>query len=571
MLDEIYIKDFALIREIRIQFGSGMNLITGETGAGKSIILGALNLVLGSKATTDLIRTGARHSVVEAKFNIKNERKSSYFESLSRDYNVDFSANVLVLRREINIEGRGKSFINARQVPVSLLKTIGNALVEIHGQNEHQNILSVATHRQMLDRFGQLEAIRKEVQDLYNRRNDVQERLKSVSLDEKTKERRIEILKHEISEIEEANLQDNEEPETLEREEKTLENAESLTHDLNQVHENLSQSDYNIINQLARVESTLEKNQEFLPELSDALDSIQEAYYHIEDASDKIRDAVNSINIDPERLSIVRDRLDILQKIIRKYGTIDETKDYYKSIQNELRGIELSGEEEQKLRNDLIQLEKDLIERALELSKNRKIHAKNLEKLIQNELADLGMGDTIIKISIKWDFGKEGIYTDEDNPEKKYYIYSYGFDNVEIFLAANDSQKLRPLRKVASGGEMSRIMLAIKKIIIESDHVSSMVFDEVDAGVGGKIGESVGQKLAELSRDAQVIVVTHLHQIAGMAGNHITHFKVTKSRENGTDLKFLNREARIHEIARMISGEEITQDALKLAENMLRG
>lgn len=570
MLEEIYIKDFALIREMRIQFGSGMNLITGETGAGKSIILGALNLVLGSKATTDLIRSGARYSIVEARFNIKKEKNNPLFIKLIQENNINNEEDFLVLKREINIEGKGKSFINSRQVAVSLLKLVGSNLVEIHGQNEHQNILSVSTHRHILDRFAKLEDLKNNVRNLFNRRNEVLENLKSVSLDEKTKERRLEILRHEIKEIEDAALEDKDEADNLEREEKTLENAENLIHDLSQVHENLSQSEYNIMNQLSRIESLLGKNLDYLPGLSSALDSIQEAYYHLEDASDTIRDETNTINIDPERLSIVRERLDLLQKIMRKYGSIEETQEYYKSILNEMHGIELSGEEEEKLREELIYLEKELIEKSILLSEKRKESAKILEERIQKELKDLGMGDTIVKISIKWDFGKEGIYSDPDNEEKKYYIYSYGLDNVEIYIAANDNQKLRPLRKVASGGEMSRIMLAIKKVIIDSDPVSSMVFDEVDAGVGGKIGEAVGNKLAELSRNAQVIVVTHLHQIAGMGGNHITHFKVTKSKENGTDLKFLNREARIYEIARMISGEEITDDAIRLAENMIR-
>ncbi len=571
MLEEIYIKDFALIRELKIQFGSGMNLITGETGAGKSIILGALNLVLGSKATTDLIRSGARYSVVEARFDILRELKDARFGDFVREFGLDVEESYLILRREINIEGRGKSFINARQVPVSVLRDIGAFLVEIHGQNEHQNILSVSTHREMLDRFARLEPLKSQVDSLFKQRNEVQEKLKSVSLDEKEKERRMEIIRHEIREIDDADLQDNDEPDQLIQEEKTLENAEAVLGDINLVYEELSQSDQNIIHRISRLQRTLEKNLEFLPDLGSALDSIQEAYYHLEDASEKIRDAVDNVHADPERLSIVQERLAMLQKLIRKYGQVEKIKEYYKTIQNEYRGIELSSEEEEKLRAELKKINGLLREKALELSAKRKEHAKRLETAIEAELKDLGMADTRIGFSIKWDLGEDGIIADEKEPEKKYIIYSHGLDNIEIYLAGNENMPLRPLRKIASGGEMSRIMLAIKKVIIDSDPVSSMVFDEVDTGIGGKIGEAVGNKLAGLSKNAQVIVVTHLHQIAGMGGENVTHFKVTKTKEMGTDLKFLNTEARIQEVARMISGETITPEAVSLAETMIRG
>ncbi|MDH5717495.1 MAG: DNA repair protein RecN [Spirochaetia bacterium] len=571
MLSELYIKDFALIKEVRISFGSGLNIITGETGAGKSIILGALGLVLGSKATTDLIRTGAARSFVEASFQIDRKDKFNLIHQLIKENNLSIEDDFIVLKREITIEGRGRCFINSNQISISLLKEIGRYLVDIHGQNEHQNILKTSTHQQILDRYAFLQNQVSRLQKLHSERKILKQKLTSVSLSEEEKNRRLEILMYEIKEIENAKLNDNEEIDKLTAEEKTLSHAETILKDLSEIHNELQRGDHNILSRLSLVEKLLEKNSQFDPELSDTLNSFRESYFLLEDVSSEIRHKADSIMIDPEQLSIARERLDILHNLTRKYGkTISNVKDYLEKAKREHEGIELSSEEEQKIRNQLKEIENEMIKLAEEVSIARRKAATSLEEKVQKELSYLGMEDTRLRISIKWEFGEFGIYVHEKNLEKKYIIHPTGLDIIEILIASGENEMLRPLRKIASGGEMSRIMLAIKKIIIDSDPVFCMFFDEVDAGVGGRIAESVGNKLASLAQNSQVIVITHLHQIAGLNISDTRHFKVSKDSEYGTRITRLNKKQRIQEIARMIGGSEITDSAIQHARTLLK-
>jgi len=573
MLEELHIKDFALIKELQISFGSGLNIITGETGAGKSILLGALNLVLGSKATTDLIRSGSKRSIVQGIFYLSNKENSIPVFALLENHGLETEENTLILRREINIEGRGRSFINSTQVPVGLLKKIGRYLVDIHGQNEHQNILNISTHRKILDRYAGLKSQVLNIYDEFKKRETARNKLNSISLNEQEKERRLEILKHEIDEIENANLDKKQEFEDLSSQEKTLANAESILQDISQAHMSLQDSDMSILNQLSSIENILEKNSEFDNSIHEVLNKFRESYFLLEDVSTDLRNLSDKIYVSPEELNEIRERLDILQNVMRKYGPeISDIKDYYNKISNEVTGIELSSEEEAKLKNTIEKMTKRLIEISENVSKKRKSAASELEVKIENELKDLGMPDTKIKISIKWEHNEAGDYSykkENSNNIKKYVIHATGLDIIEFMLAASSKEILRPLKKTASGGEMSRIMLAIKKVIIDSDPVDTMVFDEVDSGVGGSIAEAVGKKLSSLAESSQVLVITHLHQIAGNSLDGTYHFKVIKNEEEGTKIFKLNQEARIQEVARMMSGEKITETALQHAKDLL--
>jgi len=564
MLEELFIKDFALINEIRIGFGKGLNIVTGETGAGKSIILGALNLLMGSRASTDMIRSGAQRSIVEASF---DAGKNAAVEEFLKKHALD--DDNLVIKREITVEGKGRCYINSQQVPVQLLKELGSFLLDIHGQNEHQNILDISTHRFILDRYAGLNSQVDDFKKLYHKREELKQKLKSVSLNEDEKNRRLEILKYEIEEIEKAGLKGSQEFEELSAREKVLDNAEGLIKDLAGIYDRLLGEEGNIVNELSHMEKVLDRHAQYDPDIEKIFSSVQEAYYLLSDAAGEIRAKADSINYSPDEVETIKERIDLLQNIMRKYGPgIDDALNHLEEIRNEISGIELSSEEERTLRGDIDKLSGQLLEDALSISETRKRVAAELEKLVQKELADLGMPDTRLRISIKWVYGPDGEYAGKE-PDKKYIIQQSGLDVVEFLLAANDQDVLRPLRKIASGGEMSRIMLALKKVIIDSDPVSTMIFDEVDAGVGGRIAEMVGNKLNELSKNAQLFVITHLHQIAGLSNPSVSHYKVIKDPQKGTRIQKLSEDQRVEELARMIGGETITATALDHARTLL--
>lgn len=571
MLESLTVKDFALIRDLNIQFGSGLNIITGETGAGKSVILGALSLVLGYKATTDMIRSGAKRATIEAAFAMPPDTRAGAkaLRQILADQGLDDDEGNLLLRREISVEGKGRSFVNARQVPSSVLREIGKFLVDIHGQNEHQNILTVDSHRAILDRYAHLGDFVAEMRKLHRAREEARQKLSSVTLSEDDKARRLDILQHEISELEAARIDDPREIDELIAREKSLANAETLVSDLNSVHQILG-GEGGFISRGGTIERILESDSAYDESLGEILTQFRESYYALEEISRSIRSKAESYSLNPDELEEMRERIGLLQSLARKYGgDLEKAKAYHEKAKNELTGIELSSGEEARLRSEIETLNAQMKDKALYLSEKRRLASLELEQKVQQELKALGMEETQIKVSIRWEYADDGTVTQANSPEKKYVVSPTGLDIVEFLMASSARDTLRPLRKIASGGEMSRIMLALKKVIIETDPVYTMVFDEVDAGVGGRIAEAVGKKLAGLSLASQVIVITHLHQIAGLSPNEVRHFKVSKHKEDGTRITRLSKEQRLQEIARMIAGENITESALTHARQLL--
>ncbi len=589
MLESLTVKDFALIRDLNIQFGSGLNIITGETGAGKSVILGALSLVLGYKATTDMIRSGSKRATIEAAFAMPPDTRAGAkaLRQILSDQGLDDDEGNLLLRREISVEGKGRSFVNARQVPSSVLREIGKFLVDIHGQNEHQNILTVDSHRAILDRYAHLGDFVAEMRKLHRAREEARQKLSSVTLSEDDKARRLDILQHEISELEAARIDDAREIDELIAREKSLANAETLVSDLNSVHQILG-GEGGFISRGGTIERILESDSAYDESLGEILTQFRESYYALEEISRSIRSKAESYSLNPDELEEMRERIGLLQSLARKYGGrgtggavsaaategeygsgLEKAKVYLEKAKNELTGIELSSGEEARLRSEIETLNAQMKDKALYLSEKRRLASLELEQKVQQELKALGMEETQIKVSIRWEYADDGTVTQANSPEKKYVVSPTGLDIVEFLMASSARDTLRPLRKIASGGEMSRIMLALKKVIIETDPVYTMVFDEVDAGVGGRIAEAVGKKLAGLSLSSQVIVITHLHQIAGLSPNEVRHFKVSKHKEDGTRITRLSKEQRLQEIARMIAGENITESALTHARQLL--
>ena len=562
MLVELKIKNFILIDELSVTFGKGLNILTGETGAGKSILIDALSGVLGEKMSTDMIRSGYDRAVLEGVFDISNLPQVKQILELS---GIDNEDDTLILRREIYSNGKGRCFANSVQIPLSKLKEIADYLVDIHGQNEHQNIVQVAKHRELLDNFGGLQPLVQNMSQLHKQLQEIKEKIASLQIDEREKARRIDYLTHAIGEIEQANLQPNEE-EALKNESNLLSNAEKLFNELNTVQE-LMQGDRGVVQSLKKMEMSLGHMANYDPNLSGVLETVREAYYSLEDAYATLRDYARSIDFSPERINQVEERLALISSLKKKYGdTIQDVLSYAQNAKRELATITSTDEALDKLQQEYAVTLKQARELALQLSEKRLESAKKLEQMVTQELADLGMQGTVFRVSIKREISPDG---EIEANNKRYILYPHGLDRVEFLLSANEGEDLRQLRKVASGGEMSRIMLALKKCILDADIVDSLVFDEVDAGIGGKTAEVVGKKLKALAKQRQVLVITHLPQIAAMSDNHYMVQKKKVNARTTTLVEKLSPNEKVNEVARMLAGEVVTDLSIKHAKELI--
>ena len=562
MLLDLRIKNFVIIDSLTVNFTRGLNILSGETGAGKSILIDAISGVLGEKLSTDMIRTGFDKASLEASFDISGLNELA---KILDEAGIDTDDDQLALRREIFANGKGRCFANSMQIPVAKLKEISENLIDIHGQNEHQTIVNISKHRELLDSFGGLIPEVVKVREIHEKLYSIRNRISSFEIDEREKARRIEFNTFSIKEIEGAGLKSGEEEE-LRNESNLLANAEKIFKEVNESAD-LIAGDNGVIRNLKKAEANLSKISDIDPDIASMLDKIREALYSLEDSSSELRDYRNSIDFSPERINQVEERLNTIQGLKKKYGdSIQEILQYAEKAKTELDAINSSDEEMEQLKADEKKTVKEAKELALALSEKRKAAALKLEQLVIKELKDLGMAGTVFKISIKRETSPDG---DIESDNNKYILYPHGIDRIEFLLSANEGEDLRQLRKVASGGEMSRIMLALKNVIQSADIVETLIFDEVDTGISGKTAEIVGRKLRNLSKDRQVLLITHLPQIAAMSD---THFLVQKGKSEGrvtTLVKNLSDKEKIREVARMLAGEEITDLSLKHAEEMI--
>lgn len=562
MLLDLRIKNFVIIDSLTVNFTRGLNILSGETGAGKSILIDAISGVLGEKLSTDMIRTGFDKASLEASFDISGMAELA---NILDEAGIETEEDQLVLKREIFANGKGRCFANSMQIPVAKLREISENLIDIHGQNEHQTIVNIAKHRELLDSFGGLVADVAKVRAVHEKLYSIRNRISSFEIDEREKARRIEFNTFSIKEIESASLRPGEEEE-LRNESNLLANAEKIFKEVNESAD-LITGEAGVIRNLKKAEANLSKISDIDPDIASMLDKIREALYSLEDSSSELRDYRNSIDFSPERINQVEERLNTIQGLKKKYGdSIQEILLYAEKARTELEAINSSDEEMEQLKVEEKKTVKEAKELALALSEKRKASALKLEELVVKELSDLGMGGTVFKISIKRESSPDG---DIENENNRYILYPHGIDRIEFLLSANEGEDLRQLRKVASGGEMSRIMLALKNVIQSADIVETLIFDEVDTGISGKTAEIVGRKLKSLSRDRQVLLITHLPQIAAMSD---THFLVQKGKVDGrvtTLVKSLSEKEKVREVARMLAGEEITDLSIKHAEEMI--
>jgi DNA repair protein RecN (Recombination protein N) len=561
MLKELSIKNFAIIDQLRVEFTPGLCVFTGETGAGKSIVVDALNLALGERASAELIRTGAQEAVVEAAFELKGrvaKETSSLLEAQGIEARDD---EELIVRRVLSLSGKNKIYINGSLANLNTLATLGAGLADIHGQHEHQSLLSPDRQLEMLDSFGGLEGLRDEVGEIYRRLMDVRKDLAQLEAGERDRAQREDMLRFQKNEIEASQLRPGEDAE-LAAEQKVLANSEKLAGLAAMVDEALYSADGSAMERLKKAVDGLTDVTELDNRLAGALELCQAARAQIEEASREISSYREGLEFDPRRLEQIGDRLDMIQKLKRKYGnSLEEILEFGAKAASELERMERSTEEIEKLKSKIQLVKFGLTDKANELTKKRKEAARTLEQKVESELGSLGMKKTVFSVAISQDPGGDTL----DGLK----LGLRGTDRVEFLIAPNAGEEPKSLAKIASGGELSRVMLALKTILVEGDGIPTVVFDEVDAGIGGAVAEEVGKRLKRVAAKRQVFCITHLPQIASMADSHYGVSKSVRNDRTAAEMRLLDERERIDEIARMLGGKTITDATIRHAEEMI--
>jgi len=563
MLKELSIRNFAIIDDLQIGFSQGLTILSGETGAGKSIILNAVNLLLGSRASADLVRTGAKTAELEALFHISpNSSVSEIMSELGYD-----PAHGLLIRRIIARSDGNRVYINGRLATIQILNTITENLASISGQHAHQGLLKEDEHLLILDQFGGLMSQRQKVYERYHQILPLIDELEKLKNIRDRQAEQLELLQFQKKEISDAAIVPGEDIE-LEQELLRLKNAETLYQIVNGSIEELYGAPGSVIERLLEVKKNLERAGQIDSQLNSGAGSLAESTYHIEDLIDELRSYLKLIQIDEQRLEAVEERLDELNKLKRKFGgSLQAVQSELESIEQELSNVENIGEKINSVKNLITGLHDRCKAVALRLSRNRKKAAGALAKKIIKALSSLKMVQTIFKVdlnTISWN-----PKTDRHLKIDDHMLTETGIDRVTFMIAPNLGEDLKPLATIASGGELSRVILALKAILAETDSVETVIFDEVDAGIGGATAEVVGRKLVELAKHHQVICITHLPQIAKF-GEH--HFSISKHVTDGrtqTAIQPLSNAERHKEIARMLGGEDITSTALEHARELL--
>ena len=550
MLQTLYIENIAVIEKTSIDFAGGLNVLTGETGAGKSIIIDAINAILGQRTSKDIIRTGAKTAFVSAQFDSVGEAVQSALEELG----VPSEDDTLILQRTLNISGKSVCKINGRPATVSMLKTLGQSLINIHGQHESYELFSPETHVDYINSYGGCEKLLSDYREKYRQYKILQKKLNEANTDESERLREIDLLQFQTQELFDADVQPGEE-EQLDTERSALMNFEKIASQLNKARMLLDGEDANGGSETIDLAATAMQNAAaYSEEYSSIADSLTDIYYNLRDVSESIHAAIDDLEEDPHRLEEIEERLDLINRLTRKYGCeADELPAVAQAMQQRLEELLLYDQNRDALINDCSNAKQAAMDAATALSVLRRRTAKEFAVQVKKEMQFLNMPNVELVPCFE---------TVEMNPK--------GIDKVELLISANPGETPRPVAKIASGGELSRMMLAIKTVLAATDHVDTLIFDEVDTGISGSAAEKVGLKLLEVSRSSQVLCVTHQAQIAALAD---THYLICKQVDDGrtfTDVTPLDREGRVKELARIIGGVNITQAAISHAEDMLR-
>ncbi|MCP4268854.1 MAG: DNA repair protein RecN [Candidatus Brocadiaceae bacterium] len=562
MLCELYISNFALIDEITVKLDQGLNIFTGATGVGKSLIIGALNFLLGSRATNDIVGSNKKEVSVSGVFYIKNKYVRKNIKEHIDNFD-DSNDDDIIIQRILDSNGRNRCKLNNRPITVSLLKEIGEILVNIHGQHEHESLTNPMQQLLTLDGFGKLDELRSEFYNIYDKAVEKEKLLHSLNNHLSERKKQIDLYRYEINEIESAQLKPDEDV-NLEEECYILSNSEKIQKTLSFCSNNLYESEHSIIEGLREIANELCKIKDINKSFENTAEVCNQSIYQLEDIASTLRNDVEKYDFDQCRLEQVEGRIEIIRKLKYKYGdSIENIISNFENIKAKLEKLLKENDDIDTIEKELKQLEKRACNVGSKLTQGRKRASKKLSALIKKELVELGIAEGWFEINISTINITNSDQSIFENSNRS------GFDRVEFMFSSNPGEELKPLRKIGSGGEISRIMLALKRHLAQADQTPVLIFDEIDSNIGGRMGRIIGEKLRLVSQSHQVVCITHLPQIASYAEQH---FKVNKSvRRNKTfvTINKLSSKERLEEIAEMIRGTEKSDVTRKQAKEMI--
>ena len=559
MLSELYITNFALIDDITIKFNKGLNIFTGATGVGKSLIIGALNFLLGSRVTNDIVNTGKKDVSVSGVFIIENE----HIREKLREHIDSFVDEEIIIQRNLDQNGRTRCRLNNQPINVPLLKEIGELLVNIHGQHEHESLTKPLNQLIILDGFGKLDTNRGKFTEVYTKAIEKERLIQSLNEHQEARKRQIELYHFEIDEIESACLKPDE-LDILEQERFILANSERIQNTLSDCTDSLYESDNSIISRLKEISNELSKIKDIDNSFENPLEVCNQSLFQLEDVAITLSKCVEGHDFDPERLEQIEDRIETIRRLKGKYGeTIEDMLSYCKESKSKLEQLLKENEDLGSTEKELEKLRKSVIDSGKKLTQSRAKAGTKLSALVKKELADLGITNGKFDIDIS---SIDITNTEQFNLEAG---SRSGFDHIEFMFSSNPGEELKPLRKIASGGEISRIMLALKRHLASADQTPVLIFDEIDANIGGRMGRIIGEKLRLVSQSHQVICITHLPQIASYSEQHFKVNKFSRNSKTFVTIDILSTKERLEEIAEMIRGTEKTEVTRKQAKEMI--
>ncbi len=565
MLVELSIRNFAIIKSVTISFHHGLNILTGETGAGKSIIIDALGLLLGERGSAEYVRYGEKRAEVEGMFEFEANHPVL---ALCQEFGIHVEKDgMLLVRREISNQGKSLIRINGQLVTLAMLRELGPWLINIHGQHDTIALMQSNKHIEWLDAYGEAEllATKKEYGLLYSAYRRTKHDLERMAKNERELIQRIDLLSYQLDEIEAASLTPGEDEKLLQLRKKWS-NVEKVFAGIEDAYRSLY-GEHRCMDWLGHAMSELERVSQYDEQIAPIAELIASAYYQVEDAIHHLRQVKDKLEFEPEQLAEVERRLDVIQALKRKYGkTVDEILEYAATIQDELDEIKHYDSRLQQLQKQLQELAADVAVEALELSAIRKNLASRLAQAIEEQLRELHMERARFHIDVRQTADENGIEVEG----VKRHIDATGIDQVEFMIAPNPGEPMRPLAKIASGGELSRVMLAIKTILATTDQVETLIFDEVDTGVSGRVAQAIAEKLARVGKHRQVLCITHLPQVASLADAHFLIQKVMDEQETSTQVIHLQGEERVAELARMLGGAVVTDKTKEHAREMIQ-
>lgn len=557
MLEELSVQNYALVDRLTVRFSEGMNVLSGETGAGKSILVGALSLLHGARADSESIRTGTDEARVSGTFRVDTNPEACVW---LEERGIDLEDGMLIVRRTVKRTGRGGAYLQSVPVTLADLNELTGLMFDIHGQHEHQSLLSEENHRRVLDRFAGLEDQVAELHSEFVELSNLKKRFQHMESNERQRLREMDILGFAVNEIGEASLKEGEEEE-LDSERRVLSQHEKLFASLDSLYETVAESHGGALSQLRSARAHMESVTNIDDGLQDTAHRLDDLYYELEDVVETIHSHRGGIEYSPERLEEVESRLALIRRLQKKYGaTISDVLEYFEEAKAQLDGFETWEQDKEELREDIRKRERSVLDIAAKLSGQRKTAAQKLGNRILESLRQLGMPKTTFTVAVEPRTGESG----------KQSCGPYGMDRIVFLISPNPGEPPKPLVSIASGGEISRVMLALKSALADNDHVACMVFDEIDSGIGGEIAVAVGDHLAGLSTGKQILCITHIATIAVRADHHIRVEKKVRDGRTVTEIELVNSDNRVDEIARMLAGDRTGEASRNHAEELLR-